>query len=140
MSWVQSIKEWAKRLKKQIIMLWFASRHPQMPWLPKIIAVVAVAYAFSPIDLIPDFIPILGFIDDAVILPILIWLAVRFTPQQVIFDAEQQAKEWLDEHEKRPKNYLVAVLIIFNLAHTCRDGLLLFWRWFVSELSLETLY
>ncbi|WP_337078667.1 YkvA family protein, partial [Acinetobacter baumannii] len=56
MSWVQSIKEWAKRLKKQIIMLWFASRHPQMPWLPKIIAVVAVAYAFSPIDLIPDFI------------------------------------------------------------------------------------
>lgn len=58
-------------------MLWFASRHPQMPWLPKIIAVVAVAYAFSPIDLIPDFIPILGFIDDAVILPILIWLAVR---------------------------------------------------------------
>ncbi len=112
MSWVQSIKEWAKRLKKQIIMLWFASRHPQMPWLPKIIAVVAVAYAFSPIDLIPDFIPILGFIDDAVILPILIWLAVRFTPQQVIFDAEQQAKEWLDEHEKRPKNYLVAVLII----------------------------
>ncbi|MEO4209079.1 YkvA family protein [Acinetobacter pittii] len=112
MSWLQSIKEWAKRLKKQIIMLWFASRHPQMPWLPKIIAVVAVAYAFSPIDLIPDFIPILGFIDDAIILPMLIWLAVSFTPQQVIFDAEQQAEEWLDEHEKRPKNYLVAVLII----------------------------
>lgn len=112
MSWLQSIKEWAKRLKKQIIMLWFASKHPQMPWLPKIIAVVAVAYAFSPIDLIPDFIPILGFIDDAIILPMLIWFAVRFTPQQVIFDAEQQAEEWLDEHEKRPKNYLVAVLII----------------------------
>ncbi|MDV7706656.1 YkvA family protein [Acinetobacter pittii] len=112
MSWLQSIKEWAKRLKKQIIMLWFASKHPQMPWLPKIIAVVAVAYAFSPIDLIPDFIPILGFIDDAIILPMLIWLAVSFTPQQVIFDAEQQAEEWLDEHEKRPKNYLVAVLII----------------------------
>lgn len=112
MSWLQSIKEWAKGLKKQIIMLWFASRHPQMPWLPKIIAVVAVAYAFSPIDLIPDFIPILGFIDDAIILPMLIWLAVSFTPQQVIFDAEQQAEEWLDEHEKRPKNYLVAVLII----------------------------
>lgn len=112
MSWLQSIKEWAKGLKKQIIMLWFASRHPQMPWLPKIIAVVAVAYAFSPIDLIPDFIPILGFIDDTIILPMLIWLAIRFTPQQVIFDAEQQAEEWLDDHEKRPKNYLVAVLII----------------------------
>ena len=120
-------------------MLWFASRHPQMPWLPKIIAVVAVAYAFSPIDLIPDFIPILGFIDDAVILPILIWLAVRFTPQQVIFDAEQQAKEWLDEHEKRPKLFSCRTYY-FDLAHTCCDGLLLFWRWFVSELSLETLY
>lgn len=112
MSWVHSLKEWAKRLRKQIIMLWFASRHPQMPWLPKVIAVVAVAYAFSPIDLIPDFIPILGFVDDAIILPILIWLALRFTPEQVIFDAEQQANEWLDEHEKAPRNYLVAVLII----------------------------
>lgn len=112
MSWVQSLKEWAKRLRKQIIMLWFASRHPQMPWLPKVITVVAVAYAFSPIDLIPDFIPILGFVDDAIILPILIWLALRFTPEQVIFDAEQQANEWLEEHEKAPRNYLVAVLII----------------------------
>lgn len=112
MAWLQSLKDWAKRLKKQIIMLWFASKHPHMPWLPKIIAVVAVAYAFSPIDLIPDFIPILGFVDDVLILPILIWLAVRFTPKQVILEAEQQAEEWLDEHEKRPKNYLVAVLII----------------------------
>ncbi|MDE4038660.1 YkvA family protein [Acinetobacter pittii] len=112
MSWLQSLKEWAKRLKKQIIMLWFASKHPQMPWLPKVIAVVAVAYAFSPIDLIPDFIPILGLLDEAIILPMLIWLAVRFTPQQVILDAEQQAEEWLDQQERRPQNYLVAVLII----------------------------
>ncbi|MBJ8477811.1 DUF1232 domain-containing protein [Acinetobacter pittii] len=112
MSWLQSLKEWAKRLKKQIIMLWFASKHPQMPWFPKFIAVVAVAYAFSPIDLIPDFIPILGLLDEAIILPMLIWLAVRFTPQQVILDAEQQAEEWLDQQERRPQNYLVAVLII----------------------------
>ena len=102
MSWVQSLKEWAKRLRKQIIMLWFASRHPQMPWLPKVIAVVAVAYAFSPIDLIPDFIPILGFVDDAIILPILIWLALRFTPGQAIYDGEQQANEWLAEYETAP--------------------------------------
>lgn len=93
-------------------MLWFASKHPQMPILPKILAVIAVAYAFSPIDLIPDFIPILGFVDDALILPILIWLAVRFTPKQVILDAEQQAEEWLEQQERRPQNYLVAVLII----------------------------
>ncbi len=83
-----------------------------MPWFPKVIAVVAVAYAFSPIDLIPDFIPILGLLDEAIILPMLIWLAVRFTPQQVILDAEQQAEEWLDQQERRPQNYLVAVLII----------------------------
>ncbi|AXJ89858.1 hypothetical protein DKP84_04660 [Acinetobacter pittii] len=93
-------------------MLWFASKHPQMPWFPKVIAVVAVAYAFSPIDLIPDFIPILGLLDEAIILPMLIWLAVRFTPQKVILDAEQQAEEWLDQQERRPQNYLVAVLII----------------------------
>jgi len=112
MSWLQSLKDWAKHLKKQIIMLWFASKHPQMPWLPKIIAVVAVAYAFSPIDLIPDFIPVLGLLDEALILPILIWLAVRFTPKHVILEAEQQAKDWLEQQERRPQNYLVAVLII----------------------------
>lgn len=83
-----------------------------MPWFPKVIAVVAVAYAFSPIDLIPDFIPILGLLDEAIILPMLIWLAVRFTPQQVILDAEQQAEEWLDQQERRPQNYLVAVFIL----------------------------
>lgn len=112
MSWLQSLKDWAKHLKKQIIMLWFASKHPQMPLLPKIIAVVAVAYAFSPIDLIPDFIPVLGLLDEALILPILIWLAVRFTPKHVISEAEQQAEEWLEQQERRPQNYLVAVLII----------------------------
>lgn len=112
MSWLQSLKDWAKRLKKQIIMLWFASKHPQMPLLPKIIAIVAVAYAFSPIDLIPDFIPVLGLLDEALILPILIWLAVRFTPKHVISEAEQQAEEWLEQQERRPQNYLVAVLII----------------------------
>lgn len=112
MSWLQSLKDWAKRLEKQIIMLWFASKHPQMPLLPKILAVIAVAYVFSPIDLIPDFIPILGLIDNVLILPILIWLTLRFTPQQVIFDAEQQAEEWLEQQERRPQNYLVAVLII----------------------------
>jgi uncharacterized membrane protein YkvA (DUF1232 family) len=112
MSWLQSLKEWVKHRKKQIIMLWFASRHPQMPLIPKMIGVFAVAYAFSPIDLFPDFIPVLGLLDDAIILPILIWLAVQFTPQQVIFEAEQQAKEWLDAHQKRPRNYLVAAFII----------------------------
>lgn len=112
MSWVKSIKDWARTLKQKIVMLWFASKHSQMPLFPKLIAVLAVAYAFSPIDLIPDFIPVLGFIDDALILPILIWLAVHFTPKQVMTEAQQQADDWIKQQQQKPKNYVVAALIV----------------------------
>ena len=91
MSWVQSIKEWAKRLKTNYYAL-VCLKASSNAVVTQNYCCVAVAYAFSPIDLIPDFIPILGFIDDAVILPILIWLAVRFTPQQVILMLNNKLK------------------------------------------------
>lgn len=82
---VKQLKLWARRLKANLILLWLCCRQPDMPWLPKIVALVTVAYAVSPIDLIPDFIPVLGFLDDVILLPLGIALALRLIP-----DALQQ--------------------------------------------------
>ena len=64
--------------------LWFARSHPATPWYAKALGAFVVAYALSPIDLIPDFIPLLGYIDDVILLPVLIWLTVRLLPQEVL--------------------------------------------------------
>lgn len=74
------LKAWARRLKTQLILLWLCCREQDMPWLPRIVALVTVGYALSPIDLIPDFIPVLGFLDDVILLPVGIWLALRLIP------------------------------------------------------------
>ena len=79
---IDAIRQWARRIKQDAVMLWFACRDPRTPRLPKIICMVAVAYALSPIDLIPDFIPVLGFLDDAILVPAMIWLAVKLLPAQ----------------------------------------------------------
>jgi len=69
------LREWAERLKSEVIALWFCARHPRTPFVAKVLAAVLVAYALSPIDLIPDFIPFAGWLDDLVIVPLLVnWI------------------------------------------------------------------
>lgn len=99
----------AKRLKHEISALYYACRDPRLPWLPKVIAGIAIGYALSPIDLIPDFIPILGYVDDIIILPLLIALAIRLIPPEVMEQARVQAQE---QPLTLPKNRLAAVLIV----------------------------
>lgn len=77
---VQRLDAWARRLKTQLILLWLCYRQADMPWRAKVIALITVAYAVSPIDLIPDFIPVLGYLDDAILLPLGIALALRLIP------------------------------------------------------------
>lgn len=112
MSITASIKVWAKRIKRDAIMLWFARRHPDTPFLAKAICVFTVAYALSPIDLVPDFIPVLGYIDDALLLPAFIWLAVRLLPAHVIRDCRQQAQAWMAKQSIKPTSYVGAVAIV----------------------------
>lgn len=71
---------WAQRLKANLVLLWLCCHEPDMPWLPKAVALVTLAYALSPIDLIPDFIPVLGYLDDVLILPLGIVWALKLTP------------------------------------------------------------
>src|SRR4051812_41995266 len=74
------IKSWAAALKRDVLALWIAARDPRVPWYVKAVAAAVAAYALSPIDLIPDFVPVLGYLDDLLIVPLGIWLAVRLVP------------------------------------------------------------
>jgi uncharacterized membrane protein YkvA (DUF1232 family) len=77
-------KNWARAIGCDVIALWLASRDPRVRWLAKALAAVVAAYALSPIDLIPDFIPVLGLLDDLILVPIGIWIAVRLIPGPVM--------------------------------------------------------
>src|SRR5690606_23077404 len=79
-----TLAAWAKRVRQDTLMLWFARSHPATPMLAKILCMLAVAYALSPIDLIPDFIPVLVWLDELIVLPVLIWLAARLLPEDVV--------------------------------------------------------
>ena len=126
MSMLDAIRQWARSIKQDAVMLWFACRDPRTPWLPKIICMLAVAYALSPIDLIPDFIPVLGYLDDAILLPAMIWLAVKLLPAEVVSDCRAQAAEWMQHNERKPVSRwgLEFVLSVWILAL-----LFLAWWW-----------
>jgi uncharacterized membrane protein YkvA (DUF1232 family) len=100
----------ARRLKAEIYALYLAYRDPRTPWYARLFAAGVVAYAFSPLDLIPDFIPILGFLDDLILVPLGIVLALRMIPASVMADCRQRAAETL--REGRPTNWLAAGAII----------------------------
>lgn len=112
MEFFSKIRAWAKRIKRDGVTLWFAYRHPDTPPLVKALCVFVVAYALSPIDLIPDFIPVLGHLDDVLLLPGLIWLAIRLLPAEVVASSRVQADLWMANEGKRPKSYAGAILIV----------------------------
>lgn len=86
------LKARARALKTETYALYLAARHPRTPWYAKAWAAVVVAYAFSPIDLVPDFIPVLGYLDDLILIPLGIWAAVRLVPAEVLDECREQAK------------------------------------------------
>src|SRR5437773_3025417 len=123
---LSSLKQRARHLKSETLALWFAARHPGTPWYAKLLVAGIVAYALSPIDLIPDFVPVLGYLDDVIILPAGIALAVRLTPDDVLREARERAREL----EQRPVNRLAAAVIV---------GIWLLAAFLVVRLALELL-
>jgi uncharacterized membrane protein YkvA (DUF1232 family) len=79
-----SLKRWARVIKRDVVALWLAARDPRVPWYAKAVAAGVAAYALSPIDLIPDFIPIVGYLDDLIIVPLGILLAVKLIPASLM--------------------------------------------------------
>ena len=108
---IGKMKDWARALKRNVVALWFACKDPQTPRLAKLLALFTVGYALSPIDLIPDFIPVLGFVDDAIILPGLIWLVLRMVPPLVMEDCRAKADAWFAEGKDKPASYVGAAMI-----------------------------
>ncbi|MDM5312313.1 YkvA family protein [Peribacillus frigoritolerans] len=104
------IKTWARSLKRQIFILYFACKDERVPWHAKVFTACVVAYAFSPIDIIPDFIPILGYLDDVILVPIGIMFALMMIPKNVLTDCEVQAEEMMKNG--KPKNWIVGSLIV----------------------------
>lgn len=105
---IQRLKAWAKRLKANLILLWFCCREPDMPWLPKGVALITVAYAISPIDLIPDFIPVLGYLDDVILLPLGIALAMHLIPDALLVRCRPQAEAMTGQHLSLKGRWIMA--------------------------------
>jgi uncharacterized membrane protein YkvA (DUF1232 family) len=107
---IEKIKRRAAELKRDAIALTIAARDPRVPWYAKVFMGLVVAYAFSPIDLIPDFIPVFGYLDDLIIIPLGIALSLKMMPAQVMIDARLKAEDMLQQ--KGPASRAGAVLVI----------------------------
>jgi uncharacterized membrane protein YkvA (DUF1232 family) len=119
----KAAKAWARSIKRDVVAIWLAARDPRVPWHVKAIAAAVAAYALSPIDLIPDFIPVLGYLDDLVIVPLGILLVVRLIPGELMAEFREEAMKRID----RPTS-LAAAAAIVTLWVTVAI-LLLWWLW-----------
>lgn len=123
-----TLKSWAKRTKRDGLTLWFAGKHPATPWYAKALGLFVVAYALSPVDLIPDFIPVLGYLDDVLLLPGLIVLTMRLLPPDVLADCRSKADAWIDAKKAKPSSRAGAVVIVLLWIGTGTAG----WLWFLQ--------
>lgn len=117
---MQNLKTWAKHLKTEIIALYYAYRDPRVPLGPKVFTALVVAYALSPIDLIPDFIPVLGYLDDLLILPWCISIAIRMIPPDVLSDSREKAKLLTYKPQNRIAGFIIICVWIAAIVGTAR--------------------
>lgn len=107
------LRSWALALKRETYALYLAYRDPRVPWFARVWAAFVVAYALSPIDLIPDPIPVLGYLDDLLIVPAGVWVAVRLIPPEVLAECRTRAAEEADGALPASKSAAVAVVAIW---------------------------
>ncbi|WP_434131561.1 YkvA family protein [Methylocaldum sp. GT1BB] len=105
------LKQRARRLKAEAFALYLAARHPGTPWYAKLLAAAIVAYAFSPVDLIPDFIPVLGYLDDLVLIPLGLALVIRLIPSAVLAECRSAAADAFTPGNK-PVSYAAGAFIV----------------------------
>lgn len=123
------LRDWARAIKRDIVAIWLAGRDPRVPWPVKLLALLVAGYALSPIDLIPDFIPILGYLDDVLLLPLGILLVVRLLPPDLLAEHRAAAVGILDRPVSKRGLF---VIIALWLAAAVFAGWLA-WRWFATR-------
>ena len=121
-----NLNERAQRLKSDIPAIFIALKDKETPWYAKLLATVTVGYALSPIDLIPDFIPVLGYLDDIIVLPALVALTIRLIPEKIWEESRRQSENmWTDGKPKR-WYYAIPIVVIWLLI----IWLIIKWIWF----------
>jgi uncharacterized membrane protein YkvA (DUF1232 family) len=118
----ERLRQWARTVKRDVLMLCLAARDPRVPWYAKVVAACVAAYALSPIDLIPDFIPVLGYLDDVIIVPLGILLAIRLIPPALL---EEHRHAAVERSQQRPTSYVGAAIIL--IMWFVAGATLLFW-------------
>jgi uncharacterized membrane protein YkvA (DUF1232 family) len=113
---MDKLKAWANSIKRDVYALYLAARDSRVPWFAKALALATAAYALSPIDLIPDFIPVLGYLDDIVIVPLAIVLTVRLIPVEVMVDLRLQAEQRLALAPPSSRTAAVIIVLIWIVA------------------------
>lgn len=103
-----SLRDWAFALRRDAHVVWLAARDPRTPRLAKALGLAVAAYAFSPIDLIPDFVPVLGLLDDLILVPAGLWLVLKLVPQEVLADHRAAA----EAAARRPVSRVAAAVIV----------------------------
>lgn len=124
---IKALANRAQALRAETYALYLACRDPRMSWYARALAAIVVAYAFSPIDLIPDFIPVLGHLDDLVLVPVGIVCVLRMTPPEVIVDARARAQAVM--RQEGPGAWIAGliVIVIWLLVVACAIGLAVQW-------------
>jgi uncharacterized membrane protein YkvA (DUF1232 family) len=105
---LQRVKQRARDIRRDVVALWIAARDSRVPWYAKLLAAAVAAYALSPIDLIPDFVPVLGYLDDLLIVPAGILLTIRLMPAGLVAELRAEAAR----REGRPSSRLAALIIV----------------------------
>lgn len=104
---IDGLKRWAKGLKRDVVALWLAARDPRTPMVAKVVAGLTAAYALSPIDLIPDFIPVIGYLDDLLVVPAGVWLALQLIPPTLMAELRAEA-----ESRVKPRSLAGAAAVV----------------------------
>lgn len=119
------LRQWARSLKRETLALYLAYRDPRVPWYARLFAACVAAYALSPIDLIPDFIPILGYLDDLILVPLGVALALRMIPTDVLAEYRAQAALLAE----KPASRTGAIVIVVIWVGFAAVASVLVWRW-----------
>ena len=106
------LKQWAARVRRDTLALWFAVRDPRTPRWLRWFGFLIIAYALSPVDLIPDFIPLIGYLDELILLPAGLWLMIRHMPGDVLTESRKRADDWLAAGKSKPRSALGAIIVI----------------------------
>ena len=114
-SLLTALRQRARALKVETLALYLVARDPRVPWYARLFVAAVVAYALSPIDLIPDFVPVLGYLDDLILVPLGLALAVRMVPPDVLEECRARAREELASNRPRSRGAMVAIVGVWVL-------------------------